>query len=260
MPKSPFTVPAVVVFACLAVPALAQTRNAPSGSNAFSSSLSNTDWQGFVGSSSSPNVRATLRLFQQNGAIIGTLTYDGYEESVSVSTPVPGTVRLQGVSFRDLRGARSFYLDNFNGHLSTDGRRLQGDGRDARGAPSWFELQRADSTPPAPAPESLVRSLAGSNWEGSVSDAKGGEPAKLRILQQNGPLKGVLAYNGFEETVSIILTSSTGIEIQGTSARDLLREGRRFDPYLMRGQLSADGRSMRGSGPAVQFELRRTSR
>jgi hypothetical protein len=73
-------------------------------------------------------------------------------------------------------------------------------------------------------------------------------------------LTGVLAFNGFEETVSITLTSATDIEIQGTSVRDLLREGRRFDPYLMRGQLSADGRSMRGSGPGVRFELRRTSR
>jgi hypothetical protein len=112
-------------------------------------SLSGTQWKGIYASGTTSNTPATLSIRSQNGALTGTLTYDGFEETVAITANGPLKLRIKGVSGRDTRGGRNFYLDNFSAELSADGRSMNATGGDTNSvvANQWLKLQRSDSTP-----------------------------------------------------------------------------------------------------------------
>jgi hypothetical protein len=77
-------------------------------------------------------------------------------------------LRIKGVSGRDTRGGRSFYLDNFSAQISADGRSMDATGGDTNSvvANEWLKLQRSDSTPAAaqqPAAPSQARTPPAGN-------------------------------------------------------------------------------------------------
>ena len=131
-----------------------QTRPAASSSNgAGGPALANTDWKGTYASGTSSNIPATLHIYSQNGSLMGTLTYDGYEETVDIIT-TPRGLQIKGVSYRDLRGGRNFYLDTFSAEVSTDGRGMNATGGDTNSAVAsqWLKLQKVDASAGVPAP------------------------------------------------------------------------------------------------------------
>ena len=246
------------LVASMAMVACGQTRGTST------TGLADTEWKGIYASGTRSNIPATLHLYSQNGSLMGTLTYDGYEETVAITTG-PGAMRIKGVSYRDLRGGRNFYLDTFSAQISPDGRSMNANGGDANSvvANQWLRLQKVDSTPaapPQPAPESLVRSLIGSNWDGAIAESqKGGTPAQMRIVQQNGALTAILDYEGFEEVLAVTLTAPSGIQMRGTSVRDLQNQRRRFDLDTAQGEISPDGRRMQGQIAGPHFDFRRVN-
>ena len=76
------------------------------------------------------------------------MTYDGFEETVAITTNGPIKLSIKGISGRDTRGGRSFYLDNFSAQISSDGRSMNATGGDTNSAVAneWLKLQRSDST------------------------------------------------------------------------------------------------------------------
>jgi hypothetical protein len=197
---------------------------------------------------------------------MGTLTYDGYEETVAITSSSPTAVQIKGVSYRDTRGGRSFSLDTFSAQIAPDGRSMNGTGKDAHAvvANEWLRLQKVDSTagaaPSQPAPESAVRALIGSNWRGAIAEAqKGGTPAQMRIVQQNGAPTVLLDYENFEEVLTLTLTAPSGIQMHGTSVRDLLNQRRGFNLENGQGQISADGRRMQGVIGGQRFDFSRVN-
>jgi hypothetical protein len=104
------------------------------------------------------------------------------------------------------------------------------------------------SAPQAGAPKTQSGSISDSTWRGGIGDAaKGNDPAELRIILQNGSLIGLLKTSEYEETLSITLSAPPGIRMKGTSVRDLKREGRNFTLDTFTGELSPDGRQIRGA-------------
>jgi hypothetical protein len=251
------------LIAALAMVAGGQIRTGSAqSSNSGGSSLANTEWKGIYGSGTSSNIPATLRIYSQNGSLMGTLTYDGYEETVAITATQP-RVRIKGVSYRDLRGGRTFDLDTFNGQISADGRRLTADGGDTKSvvANEWLRLQKVDSTSggaPQPASQNFVRSLIGSNWNGAIAESqKGGSPAQMRIVQQNGAPTAILTWEGFEEVLALTFTAPSGIQMRGTSFRDLSNQGRSFTLDRAQGEVSPDGQRMQGQIAGRHFDFRR---
>jgi hypothetical protein len=240
-----------------AIPASAQT--------GAGSPLSDTQWKGVYGSGTQANTPATLQIHSQNGSLMGTLTYDRYEETFAITATGTRALRLKGVSYRILRGGGTFDLDNFSGQLSPDGNRLNATGGDAKSvvANEWLNLQKVNSTPgaaPQAAPPGLTRSLIGSRWDGAIAESqKGGTPVQLRIVQQNGGLNAVLVWDGFEEILGITLTAPSGIQMRGTSYRDLQNQRRRFTLDNARGEISSDGHNMQGLIDGRHFEFRRVN-
>jgi hypothetical protein len=233
--------------------------------NSAGSPLSDTQWKGIYASGTRSNLPATLQIYSRNGSLMGTLTYDGYEETVAITPSGPRSIRIKGVSYRDLRGGRTFYLDSFSGQVSPDGSRIDADGGDTNSvvANQWLKLQKVDSRPgatPQPASPNLMRSLIGSNWDGAIAESqKGGTPAQLRIVQQNGALNAILVYEQFEEVLSVTLTAPSHVQMRGTSYRDLENQRRRFTLDNAQGEISSDGRAMQGQIGGQHFEFRRVN-
>lgn len=225
----------VLIAIALTVTGIALTAMVAAAQNSAGASLSGTQWKGIYASGRQSNIPATLNIYSQNGSVMGTLTYDGYIETVAITANGPRALRMKGVSYRDTRGGRSFYLDNFSAQISGDGRSINATGGDTNSAVAseWLKLQRSDSTSsaaPLPASPNQARALMGSNWQGGIAESqKGATPAQLRIVQQNGALNAILVYEQFEEVLAITLDtakgeiSSDGHTIQGTI------DGRRFD-------------------------------
>jgi hypothetical protein len=133
----------------MALIAIALTAAIAAAQSSAGASLSGTQWKGTYASGTTSNTPATLSIHSQNGSLTGTLTYDGYEETVAITTNGPLKLRIKGVSGRDTRGGRSFYLDNFSAQISADGRSMDATGGDTNSAVAneWLKLQRSDSTP-----------------------------------------------------------------------------------------------------------------
>jgi hypothetical protein len=252
----------LVLIASIAMLACAQTR--PSN-NSGAGSLADTQWKGIYGSGTSANIPATLHIVSQNGTLTGTLTYDGYEETVAITSTSPQAVRIKGVSYRDTRGGRSFYLDTFSAQISPDGRSLNGTGGDTNSvtANQWLRLQKVEGTAggaPQPAPQKLVQSLIGSNWRGGIAEAqKGATPAQLRIVQQNGGPTAILDYEGFEEVLALTFTAPSSIQMRGTSVRDLSNQRRNFTLDQGQGDISSDGRRIQGVIARRHFDFSRVN-
>jgi hypothetical protein len=116
-------------------------------------SLADSIWRGAIGDAAKGNSPAQLRMVLQNGNLTGILTYDGYEETltITVSAPVstkvsaPAAIRMKGVSFRDLQhSGRNFILDTFSGEVSPDGGQIRGAAVDAQGTRSRWEFARVN--------------------------------------------------------------------------------------------------------------------
>jgi hypothetical protein len=128
---------------------------APGSSSSASTATSSggSQWTGIYGSGTSANINATLHIDSQDPSLTGTgtLTYDGYEEAVSITSTGPHTLSIKGVSYKDLRGGRTFYLDNFKAEVSADGNSMNATGGDTDSvvANAWLKLQRAGSAPGA---------------------------------------------------------------------------------------------------------------
>jgi hypothetical protein len=227
--------------------------------------LADTEWKGMYGSGTRSNQPASLHVFSRNGSLSGTLTYDGYEETVAITATGPRTLRIKGVSYRDLRGGRSFFLDTFTAQISPDGRSLNGTGGDTNSVVSnqWLRLQQVDSRPaePArPAPENFVRSMIGTKWDGAIAESqKGGTPAQMRIVQQNGNPTAILVYDQFEEILALNFTAPSGIHMVGSSVRDLTNQRRGFKLDTAQGEVSPDGHRIQGQIAGVHFEFRRVN-
>ena len=257
----------LVLMAATALLAGAQNRPTTGGpsNNSGASSLADTQWKGIYGSGTSANIPATLHVYSQNGALMGTLTYDGYEETVAVESTGPRAVRIKGVSYKDTRGGRTFSLDTFTAQISPDGRSMNGNGKDAHAvvANEWLRLQKVETATggaPQPAPETAVRALIGSNWRGAIAEAqKGGTPAQMRIVQQNGTPTALLEYEDFEEVLTLTLTAPSGIQMHGTSVRDLSNQRRGFNLDNGQGQISPDGRRMQGVIGGQHFDFSRVN-
>lgn len=119
-----------------------------SSNNSSTSSPANTQWTGTYGSGTSANIPATLRVTSQNGSLTGTLTYDGYEETVALTSTGLRTLLIKGVSYRDLQGGRTFNLDNFTVQVPPDGNSMNGEGGDTGSvvANEWLRLQKAGTS------------------------------------------------------------------------------------------------------------------
>jgi hypothetical protein len=139
------------LVASVAMVACGQTRPVSGGAsnNPSTSSPADTQWTGIYGSGTSANIPATLRVTSQNGSLTGTLTYDGYEETVAITSTGPKTLLIKGVSYRDLQGGRTFNLDNFAVQVSADGNSMNGTGGDAGSvvANEWLRLQKVGTSP-----------------------------------------------------------------------------------------------------------------
>jgi hypothetical protein len=97
---------------------------------------------GAMGDVAKGNSPAHLRIVLQKGNLTGFLTYDGFEETLSVSVSAPSSVRLKDVSFRDLqRVGRGFDLESLSAELSQDGRGISG----TAGTRSRFEFRRVNA-------------------------------------------------------------------------------------------------------------------
>ncbi len=230
--------------------------------NSGGSPLVDTEWKGTYASGTQSNIPAVLRVFARNGSLMGTLTYDGYEETVAITSTGPRTWRLKGVSYRDVRGGRAFSLDTFTVQLSPDGRSMNGSGGDTASVVSnqWLKLQRADSaaTPPQPASENFVRSLMNTSWDGAIAESqKGGTPAQMKIALQKGAPTAVVTYDGFEEVLALSFTAPSGIQMRGTSFRDLSNQRRGFTLDTGQGEVSADGLRLQGALGGHHFDFRR---
>ena len=102
-------------------------------------SLADSSWDGAMGDVAKGNSPAQLRIILEKGKLTGLLTYDGFEETLSVTLSPPSAVRFKGVSYRDLQGEhRTFDLDTLNAEISLYGKRLSGR-TDTR---SRFEFRR----------------------------------------------------------------------------------------------------------------------
>jgi hypothetical protein len=228
-------------------------------------SLSGTQWKGIYASGRQSNIPATLSIYSQNGSMMGTLTYDGYVETVAITANGPRALRMKGVSYKDTRGGRSFYLDSFNAEISADGHAINATGGDANSAVAneWLRLQRADSSAsaaPEPASPTLARALVGSNWQGGIAESqKGATPAQLRIVQQGGGLNAILVYEQFEEVLAVTLTAPSGIQMRGTAYRDLDNQRRGFTLDTAQGEISSDVHTMRGTIDGRHFEFHRVN-
>ncbi|HUI81916.1 MAG TPA: hypothetical protein VLY24_28540 [Bryobacteraceae bacterium] len=132
------------LVASIAMVACGQTRPVSGGSsdNSSASSPTDTQWKGIYGSGTSANIPATLSVHSQGGS--GTLTYDGYEETVAITSTGPRTLSMKGVSYRDLHGGRTFNLDTFTLQISPDGNSMNGNGGDTSSvvANEWLQLQK----------------------------------------------------------------------------------------------------------------------
>jgi len=105
-------------------------------------SIADSTWDDAMGDVAKGNSPAQLRIVLQKGSLIGFLTYDGFEETLSVSVSAPSSIRLKDVSFRDLqRAGRGFNLELFSAELSQDGRRISG----TTGTRSRFEFRRVNA-------------------------------------------------------------------------------------------------------------------
>jgi hypothetical protein len=246
----------LILFALTAPLVRAQTNSAVS--------LSGTQWKGIYGSGTQANIAATLQISSQNGSLVGILSYDGYQETVAITAIGPGSFGIKGVSYKDLRGGRRFYLDNFKAQITPDGGHLNATGGDANSvvANEWLKLQKVELTAggaPQPASPNLAKSLIGSNWNGAIAESqKGGTPAQLRIVQQNGGLNAILDYENFEEVLAITLTAPSNIQMRGVSYRDLGKLGPRgFTLDTAQGEISPDGRGIQGVIHGRHFDFRR---
>lgn len=106
-------------------------------------SLANTHWDGAVGYSAKGNSPAKLEIRGQNGSLTGSLSYDGFEETLAITVTAPAGIRLKGVSFRDLQGQhRQFGLDDLTGQITQGGHVISGKGADNQGTRSTFEFRR----------------------------------------------------------------------------------------------------------------------
>ena len=130
---------------------------------------------------------------------------------------------------------------------------------------AWSGEWRLMSAPQAGGPQSLIRSIADSSWDGAMGDAaKGNSPAQLKIVLQKGNLTGFLAYDGYEETLSVTISAPSSIRLKGISYRDLQHGSRPFNLDTLSAELSQDGRRLTGTaidtqGTRSRFEFRRTS-
>jgi len=251
-----------IVLTAAAITLTAVVVNAQSSAGA---SLSGTQWKGIYASGRQSNIPAILSIYSQNGAMMGTLAYDGFEETVAITTNGPRALRIKGLSYRDTRGGRSFYLDNFSGQISADGHAINATGGDTNSAVAneWLKLQRSDSTSsaaPQPASPNQARALIGSNWQGGIAESqKGATPAQLRIVQRNGALNAILVYEQFEEVLTVTLIAPSGIQMHGTAYRDLENQRRGFTLDTAQGEISPDGHTLRGTIGRQRFEFHRVN-
>ena len=89
--------------------------------------IADSSWNGAMGDVAKGSSPADLKIVLQKGKLTGLLTYAGFQETLSVPVSAPSSIRLKGVSVRDLQGARrGFDLETLNAELSQDGRRLSG--------------------------------------------------------------------------------------------------------------------------------------
>ncbi len=115
------------------------------------------------------------------------------------------------------------------------------------------------------AAQNASNSIANTSWRGAIGDpAKGNSPAELRIVLQDGSLTGVLIGDGYEETFVITMIGVSNIRMKGVSVRDLKRQGRTFYLDTFNGELSPDGRQIKGTavdsrGNGGRWEFSRTS-
>ena len=101
------------------------------------------------------------------------------------------------------------------------------------------------SAPQGAAPKSAAGSMANTNWRGAIGEARGNEPATFKIVSQDGNLRGILTYEDYEETLDVIVSGSS-VRMKGVSFRDLSRQGRPFNLDTFNGQISQNGRVIRG--------------
>ena len=117
--------------------------------------------------------------------------------------------------------------------------------------------------PQGTAEQNSARSLADSSWDGAMGDAaKGNSPAQLKFAVQKGSLMALLTYAGYEETLAVIVTGPSTIQMKGVSYRDLQNEHRRFNLDTMNAEVSLYGKRLSGTssdnqGGRSRFEFRR---
>jgi hypothetical protein len=135
----------VVLFLMMASDGELRLMSAPQGTAEQNSarSLADSSWDGALGNAAKGSSPAQLKFEQQKGSVTALLTYAGYEETLTVTVTGPSTIRMKGVSYRDLQnGHRRFNLDTMNAEVSLYGKRLSGTSSDNQGGRSRFEFRR----------------------------------------------------------------------------------------------------------------------
>jgi hypothetical protein len=97
------------------------------------------EWGGSIG-----KYNAKLFIYYKDNKIAGKVLYKGVKEELSVNVKDNGTIELNGTSYNRTRKNLTFYLDHFTGHLSEDGRVLQGEYKDDakhRGRWSFYKVR-----------------------------------------------------------------------------------------------------------------------